>query len=308
MGVLLYREMVSGLLELRGLRRRYGPVTALDDLSFSVPAGQVVGFLGPNGAGKTTTMRADLRPHRPRRRDGHVERRAGRPGRAAPVRLHARRARSLPGHARRRAARVPRGLHGMSAHDARAATRTWLERLGVADRVGQQGGGALARQPAAGAAGRGAGARTRAARPRRAAGRTGPDGNRRHRRRARRAGPVGLLRALLQPPARPGRGSLRVGHDHRPRPPRGDRQRWTTWPPAARAAWSCGSRATGTPRGPAASPASRSPRSTAARHGLCSTPSVDSDVGAPGGHGRGPGDRVRLRAPPPVRGLPGGAG
>ena len=45
-------------LEVEGLRRTYGTVTALDDLSFEVPAGQVVGFLGPNGAGKTTTMRA----------------------------------------------------------------------------------------------------------------------------------------------------------------------------------------------------------------------------------------------------------
>ncbi|MDE3064716.1 MAG: ATP-binding cassette domain-containing protein, partial [Acidobacteriota bacterium] len=46
------------MLEFRGLRRRFGQVTALDDLSFSVPSGHVVGFLGPNGAGKTTTMRA----------------------------------------------------------------------------------------------------------------------------------------------------------------------------------------------------------------------------------------------------------
>jgi ABC-2 type transport system ATP-binding protein len=45
-------------LELDGLQRRYGTVTALDGLTFSVPAGQVFGFLGPNGAGKTTTMRA----------------------------------------------------------------------------------------------------------------------------------------------------------------------------------------------------------------------------------------------------------
>ena len=45
-------------LEIDGLRRRYGAVTALDGLTFDVPAGQVFGFLGPNGAGKTTTMRA----------------------------------------------------------------------------------------------------------------------------------------------------------------------------------------------------------------------------------------------------------
>jgi len=45
-------------LELVGLRRRFGPVIALDGLTFGVPPGQVFGFLGPNGAGKTTTMRA----------------------------------------------------------------------------------------------------------------------------------------------------------------------------------------------------------------------------------------------------------
>src|SRR5579863_4262579 len=49
---------MSGLLKLDGLRRTYGRLTALDGLSFEVPAGQVVGFLGPNSAGKTTTMRA----------------------------------------------------------------------------------------------------------------------------------------------------------------------------------------------------------------------------------------------------------
>jgi ABC-2 type transport system ATP-binding protein len=50
--------MSSMELEIDGLRRRYGTVTALDGLTFGVPAGQVFGFLGPNGAGKTTTMRA----------------------------------------------------------------------------------------------------------------------------------------------------------------------------------------------------------------------------------------------------------
>jgi ABC-2 type transport system ATP-binding protein len=50
--------MSSMELEIDGLRRRYGTVTALDGLTFTVPAGQVFGFLGPNGAGKTTTMRA----------------------------------------------------------------------------------------------------------------------------------------------------------------------------------------------------------------------------------------------------------
>jgi ABC-2 type transport system ATP-binding protein len=42
-------------LKLVGLRRRFGPVVALDGLTFSVPPGQVFGFLGPNGAGKPVT-------------------------------------------------------------------------------------------------------------------------------------------------------------------------------------------------------------------------------------------------------------
>ncbi|MDQ3979030.1 MAG: ABC transporter ATP-binding protein [Actinomycetota bacterium] len=42
---------------IEGLTKRYGPVLAVDNLSFTVPAGRVTGFLGPNGAGKTTTLR-----------------------------------------------------------------------------------------------------------------------------------------------------------------------------------------------------------------------------------------------------------
>src|SRR5215207_1873048 len=40
-----------------GLTKRYGSFKALDDVSFEVNKGEVVGFLGPNGAGKSTTMR-----------------------------------------------------------------------------------------------------------------------------------------------------------------------------------------------------------------------------------------------------------
>jgi ABC-2 type transport system ATP-binding protein len=42
------------------ISKRFGPVTAVDDLSFTVRPGRVTGFLGPNGAGKTTTMRIIL--------------------------------------------------------------------------------------------------------------------------------------------------------------------------------------------------------------------------------------------------------
>jgi ABC-2 type transport system ATP-binding protein len=53
------------VLELEQLSRRYGDNVALDDLSFDVRPGDVVGFLGPNGAGKTTAMRAILGIVRP---------------------------------------------------------------------------------------------------------------------------------------------------------------------------------------------------------------------------------------------------
>ena len=45
------------MIEVDHLSKRYGPVTAVDDVSFRVESGQILGFLGPNGAGKTTTMR-----------------------------------------------------------------------------------------------------------------------------------------------------------------------------------------------------------------------------------------------------------
>src|SRR5580765_4785134 len=45
------------MIEVQHLTKRYGPVTAVDNLSFRVEAGEILGFLGPNGAGKTTTMR-----------------------------------------------------------------------------------------------------------------------------------------------------------------------------------------------------------------------------------------------------------
>ena len=45
------------MIEVQNLSKRYGPVTAVDGISFRVERGEILGFLGPNGAGKTTTMR-----------------------------------------------------------------------------------------------------------------------------------------------------------------------------------------------------------------------------------------------------------
>ena len=48
------------MIEVEALTKRYGSTVAVQDLSFTVPAGRVTGFLGPNGAGKSTTMRVIL--------------------------------------------------------------------------------------------------------------------------------------------------------------------------------------------------------------------------------------------------------
>jgi ABC-2 type transport system ATP-binding protein len=127
-------RLVADVLELDDLSRRFGTVTALDDLSFDVPAGHVVGFLGPNGAGKTTTMRAifgltdldagsvrwkgaSVGPTE-RRRFGYMPEERG----LYPNMLVAEQVQYIG------------RLHGMDASTANSATTRWLERLEVADR------------------------------------------------------------------------------------------------------------------------------------------------------------------------------
>jgi ABC-2 type transport system ATP-binding protein len=51
---------VAPAIEVAGLTKRFGETLAVDDLSFTVEPGRIVGFLGPNGAGKTTTLRIVL--------------------------------------------------------------------------------------------------------------------------------------------------------------------------------------------------------------------------------------------------------
>ena len=45
------------MISVKNLTKTFGYKTAVDDLSFDVESGEILGFLGPNGAGKTTTMR-----------------------------------------------------------------------------------------------------------------------------------------------------------------------------------------------------------------------------------------------------------
>ncbi|MDP5226852.1 MULTISPECIES: ATP-binding cassette domain-containing protein [Arthrobacter] len=58
------------MIQAEGLRKHYGPKTAVDGISFTVQPGRVTGFLGPNGAGKSTTMRMIMGLDRPSA--GHV--------------------------------------------------------------------------------------------------------------------------------------------------------------------------------------------------------------------------------------------
>jgi ABC-2 type transport system ATP-binding protein len=123
------------VLELDALHRRFGPVRALDGLSFSVARGELCGFLGPNGAGKTTAMRAVLGVTR---LDGGEVRWDGRPvGRAV-----RRRTGYLPEerglYPKMRAAEhlVYLGrLHGLAVADARRRTDQLLGELGLEDRA-----------------------------------------------------------------------------------------------------------------------------------------------------------------------------
>jgi ABC-2 type transport system ATP-binding protein len=49
---------VDPVLEVRDLTKRYGPLTAIRDVSFSIRAGEILGVLGPNGSGKSTTVKS----------------------------------------------------------------------------------------------------------------------------------------------------------------------------------------------------------------------------------------------------------
>ena len=127
--------MHGSLIELDGLSRSFGDLKAVDDVSFTVPGGQMTGFVGGNGAGKTTTMRLVmglLATH------GGEVRWNGEPMTAAK---------------RRRSGYMPeeRGLYpkqkaldqlvylgelsGMTAAAAKASVMDHLERFGLADRA-----------------------------------------------------------------------------------------------------------------------------------------------------------------------------
>jgi ABC-2 type transport system ATP-binding protein len=127
---------VGAAVEARGIAKRYGSQIALEDLTFSVQAGEILGVLGPNGAGKTTAIRIlttilqpdrgtftvagipSSEPARIRARVGVLPESAGYPGRQNGeeyLRFHAR-------------------LFGHSRAGARAAARALLGEVGLAER------------------------------------------------------------------------------------------------------------------------------------------------------------------------------
>jgi ABC-2 type transport system ATP-binding protein len=122
-------------LTFRNISKRFGAVQALDDCSFWVAAGRMVGFLGPNGAGKTTAMRAIFGLVEP---DAGELRWRGRPiARSEWLRF---------GYMPEERGLYPRmpvaeqleyfgRLHGMRADAARRSAAGWLDRLGLADRA-----------------------------------------------------------------------------------------------------------------------------------------------------------------------------
>jgi ABC-2 type transport system ATP-binding protein len=140
-------------IEANGLSKRYGARTALDGLTFTAEAGQVIGLLGPNGAGKTTTIRlltTILEPtsgtfavagvpgdqsDRIRQRIGVLPESAGYPGRQTGVE-YLRYAARLFGRSRREARAVADRLLVEAGLDDRAGARISTYSRGMRQRLG----------------------------------------------------------------------------------------------------------------------------------------------------------------------------
>ena len=129
------------MIDVQNLTRRYGRHVAVDDVSFQVAKGEVVGLLGPNGAGKTTTMRIltgylpatraevlQVAGHDVLRASLEVRKRIGYLPEAVPLYRELRVQEMLAFHGR---------LHGMRGAALRSRIAEVLERVGLADRARQ---------------------------------------------------------------------------------------------------------------------------------------------------------------------------
>ncbi len=126
------------MLELDHITRHYGKNTALDELTFNVGEGEVVGFLGPNGAGKTTAMRAVLGIVRPD--SGELRWRGQRIGLDSRLRFgYMPEERGLYSTMVIVEQLIFLGrLHGMSRDAARTSAEQWMDVLGIAHRAEQR--------------------------------------------------------------------------------------------------------------------------------------------------------------------------
>lgn len=124
------------MLSINGLSKRFGTLQALDDLSFHVDDGEIVGFVGANGAGKSTTMRIAM---------GVLEADAGAvTWDSAPVDAAFRRRIGYMPEERGLYPKMRVGeqlaylgrLHGLTKSAAQASSDAWTERLGIAERRG----------------------------------------------------------------------------------------------------------------------------------------------------------------------------
>jgi ABC-2 type transport system ATP-binding protein len=128
-------DVPAARLEIDHLTKRYGDLVALDDLSFSIGAGEVFGFVGSNGAGKTTTMRIALGVLMADSGDVRWN--------GTPITFETRRRIGYMPEERGLYPKMKVGeqlaylarLHGLSAAAAWDRTRAWAERLGVSGRL-----------------------------------------------------------------------------------------------------------------------------------------------------------------------------
>lgn len=123
------------MLGVKGLARQYAEVRAVDDVTFEVPAGKMIGFVGGNGAGKTTTMRMIMGVLAPTAGEVHWD---GAPVSAA--------VRKRFGYMPEERGLYPKQgvldqltylgrLHGMAQDDARGRAQELLERFGLGERL-----------------------------------------------------------------------------------------------------------------------------------------------------------------------------
>ncbi|GEL18012.1 ABC transporter ATP-binding protein [Pseudonocardia asaccharolytica] len=126
------------MLEIDGISKRFGPVQALQDVTFAVRPGEIFGFVGSNGAGKTTTMRIVL---------GVLEADAGEVRwKDAPIDADMRRRIGYMPEERGLYPKMKVGdqleylarLHGVEPAEARASVERWTTRLGVDARRGDE--------------------------------------------------------------------------------------------------------------------------------------------------------------------------